>query len=199
MDEVKLGLARNAAGQQGLTHVEFHVADVYDWRDPAGYDLVYCRNLLQHLRRPVDLLESMWGMVRLGGVLVVEDADFEGSFCDPPDAGFAFWVDIYQQVLRRHGGDPLTGRKLHRYFPDAGIPTPEVSVVQRLDVAGEAKTLPCSTIEATSAAIVSTGIASETEVQSALDRLAALAADPGYLCGSPRLFQAWSRRPMADC
>ena len=27
-----------------------------------------------------------------GRVILVEDADFEGSFCDPPNDGFAFWL-----------------------------------------------------------------------------------------------------------
>ena len=42
----------------------------------------------------------MWAAVRPGGVVVVEDADFEGSFCYPPNAAFDFWVTAYQQALR---------------------------------------------------------------------------------------------------
>ena len=46
-----------------------------------AYDLVYSRFLLQHLSRPVELLPRMWAAVRAGGVIAVEDADFDG-----PDA-----------------------------------------------------------------------------------------------------------------
>ena len=194
MDEVKLDLARRAATAQGLSTVEFRSADVYVWAEPETYDLVYCRNLLQHLSRPVDVLRAMWGAVRAGGVLAVEDADFEGSFCDPPNAGFAFWMEAYQRVLERHGGDPLTGRKLHRYFSAAGIPAPQVTVVQRVDVDGEAKTLPGSTIEATAEAIIREGIASTAEIDAALAALRDVSADPHSIVGSPRLFQVWSRR-----
>jgi hypothetical protein len=127
-------------------------------------------------------------------VIAVEDADFEGSFCDPPDDGFAFWVEAYQRVLERHGGDPLTGRKLHRYFPEAGIPEPVLTVVQRVDRTGEAKTLPHSTIEATADAIVGEGVATAEQLRAALESLTAFCADPQTLCGSPRVFQAWARR-----
>jgi hypothetical protein len=127
-------------------------------------------------------------------VIVVEDADFEGSFCDPPNEGFAFWVEAYQRVLARHGGDPLAGRKLYRHFGQAGIPAPELSVVQRADAVGEAKTLPYSTVEATAEAIIGEGIASADQLRAALDSLDDFAADPASVCGSPRLFQAWSRR-----
>jgi ubiquinone/menaquinone biosynthesis C-methylase UbiE len=98
MDEVKLGLAREAAAAQGLANVEFQQMNIYEWAEPDSYDLVYARFVLQHLSRPVDVLRSMWTGVRAGGVIVVEDADFEGSFCDPPHEGFAFWVEAYQRA-----------------------------------------------------------------------------------------------------
>jgi ubiquinone/menaquinone biosynthesis C-methylase UbiE len=194
MDEVKLDLARRSAAEQGLTGVEFRVMDVYEWSEPDSYDLVFCRYLLQHLRRPVAVLGTMWAAVQSGGVILVEDADFAGSFCDPPNEGFDFWVEAYQRVLEKHGGDPLLGRKLHRYFTEAGIPAPELTVVQRADTRGEAKTLPHSTIEATADPIISEGIASADQVRAALASLAGAAADPGSVFGSPRIFQAWSRR-----
>jgi ubiquinone/menaquinone biosynthesis C-methylase UbiE len=197
MDEVKLGLAREAAAAQGLANVDFRPLNVYDWAEPDTYDLVYCRFVLQHLSRPVDLLRSMWAGVRVGGVIAVEDADFEGSFCDPPNEGHAFWVEAYQRVLERHGGDPLSGRKLHRRFFEAGIPDPELSVVQRVHRTGEAKMLPHSTVEATADAIVSEGIATAEEVRAAQESLADYAADPRTIIGSPRTFQAWSRRRQA--
>ncbi len=97
MDEVKLGLARQAAAAQGISNVAFRAQDIYAWAEPGRYDLVYCRNVLQHL---------------------------------------------------------------------------------------------------TAEAIIREGIASAGQVQAALASLAGFVADPGSVCGSPRLFQAWSRRPV---
>lgn len=195
MDEVKLDLARRAADSAGLANVEFRACNIYEWAEPAAYQVVYCRNVLQHLARPVDVLRAMWDAVSDGGAIAVEDADFEGAFCDPPNDGHAFWLDAYQRVLKRRGGDPLSGRKLFRRFAEAGIPAPELTIVQRADVAGEAKTLPQATVEATADAIVGEGIASPAEVAAALDSLIAFVADPATVVGSPRLFQAWTRRP----
>ena len=107
----------------------------------------------------------MWQAVTVGGAIVVEDADFEGSFCDPPNPGFAFWVDAYKRVLERHGGDPQLGRKLHRLFPAAGIPEPAITLAQRTDSTGENKTLPYSTVSATAEAIVHEGIATAEELK----------------------------------
>jgi ubiquinone/menaquinone biosynthesis C-methylase UbiE len=84
MDEVKLALARRAAAPRGLGNVEFTTLDVRDWGQPGGYDAVYARFLLHHLSQPGSLLRRMWTAVAEGGVLIVEDADFDGWCCDPP-------------------------------------------------------------------------------------------------------------------
>src|SRR5882762_9589477 len=102
----------------------------------SRYDLVYCRFLLQHLNRPGDLLQRMWAAVRPGGSVVVEDSDFDGLFCDPPNDGFAFYARTYPRVLQRRGGDHAIGRKLYRYFLDAGIRDPSLRLVQGVDTAG---------------------------------------------------------------
>jgi ubiquinone/menaquinone biosynthesis C-methylase UbiE len=194
MDEVKLGLARDAAGQRGITNVEFRAANVNDWDEPGGYDFVYCRFLLQHLSRPVDLLRRMWRGVKPGGAIAVEDADFGGLFCDPDNGGFDFYRRMYQRVCQRSGGDPTIGRKLRRYFLRAGITSPEVRLVQVIDETGDSKALALSTLEATADAIVGAGLATAGEVAGAIKDLAAFAADPGTLIGDPRIFQVSAAR-----
>jgi ubiquinone/menaquinone biosynthesis C-methylase UbiE len=194
MDDVKLELARSSAAGRGAANVEFKAADVNEWNEPGAYDLVYCRFLLQHLSRPVDLLERMWAAVRAGGAIVVEDSDFDGLFCNPPNAGFAFYADMYPRVLERRGGDATIGRKLHRYFLQAGIPEPALRLVQGVGVTGPNKAIAPSTLEAVADAILAEGLASESEVSAAITDLAAFAADPTTIIGDPRAFQVWCRR-----
>ena len=71
---------------------------------------MYARFLLHHLSQPEALLRRMWAALAGGGVLVVEDADFDRWCCDPPNAGFEFFLDAYRRVLARRGGDHATGR-----------------------------------------------------------------------------------------
>jgi ubiquinone/menaquinone biosynthesis C-methylase UbiE len=122
MDQAKLELARETARERALANVAFEAGDVNQWQGAGDYDFVYCRFLLQHLTRPVDLLRRMWEAVRPGGVLAVEDADLEGLFCDPDNNGFSFYRRIYAEVLTRNGGDPGCARRLGRYFREIGIP-----------------------------------------------------------------------------
>src|SRR5690242_9734591 len=101
LDEVKIGLGREAARERGLANVELLVRDVTTWDEPAAYDLVFARTLLQHLPDPVDLLRRMWRGVRPGGVLAAEDADFAASFCEPPHPAFDRYLDWYRETLIR--------------------------------------------------------------------------------------------------
>jgi ubiquinone/menaquinone biosynthesis C-methylase UbiE len=194
MDEVKLELAREEAAARGIDNIEFRPANVNEWNEPDRYDLAYTRFLLQHLSHPVDLLRRMWDAVRVGGVLVAEDADFEGWCCYPPNDGFDFFLRTYGQVLARRGGDHIAGRKLYRYFLEAGIPEPHIDLVQPLRMSGEVKTLSWTTLEASTEAIVSEGVATEAEVHAALASLEAFTDDSTTLIGGPRVFQLWSPR-----
>jgi hypothetical protein len=195
MDEVKLELARTDAAEAGLSNVEFRQADVDQWNEPEGYDVVYARFLLEHVPRPLDLLRRMWAAVRPGGALAVEDADFEGLFSDPPHEAFELWKRLNPEVLEHNGGDPWMGRKLHRLFLEAGTPDPEVRLTQNVSTSGEAKTLPAVTLAAMSDSILSAGLASEDELETAIQGLEAYAADPTTLVAGPRVFQVWSRKP----
>ena len=193
-DEGVLDLARADAARRGLTCVAFRVADVFDAGDSSVFDVVYSRLLLHHVGRPVELLQRMWAAVAPGGTIIVQDADFDGLFCDPPNEGFEFYRRMYPRVVAQRGGDATAGRKLHRYFAEAGIPTPQMTVVQRAHVDGEAKSLAIWTLEATSEACRAEGLASAHEIAAAVDSLAAFTAQRDTLISQPRLFQLWSRR-----
>lgn len=195
MDAEKLELARQAAADSGLTNVEFRVADVTQWNEPGAYHLAYCRFLLQHLTRPLDLIRRMWASVRSGGALVIEDADFDGFFCEPANAGFDFHARLFPRTIARYGGDPTLGRKLYGMFLEAGIPDPHLSMYQRVNATGEEKLMPMLTLESAAPSIIDGGLATAEEVESAIASLAALADDPTAIVGSPRIFQVWSGRP----
>lgn len=197
-DQAKLELARQTARERGLANVVFEVADVGHWTGPGGYDFVYCRFLLQHLARPADLLHRMWDAVRPGGVLAVEDADLEGLFCDPDNAGFSFYQRMYVEVLARNGGDPTCARRLARYFRETGIPAPEVRLLQEVNASGDAKAMPLLTLEAIADSIVSSGLATADEVTAAAQSLRAFTTDPDTLISDPRIFQVWARRGTGD-
>lgn len=192
MDEVKLELARRAAAEVQVVNVAFKAIDVKDWDESGAYDVVYSRFLLQHLSKPAEMIVRMRAAVAPGGVLIAEDADFDGWCCDPPDAGMDLLCDTYRQVLTRWGGDHTTARRLYRMFLAAGLPDPQMTVIQTVHW-GEAKMLAWSTLEATADAVIAENLATADQVTAALESLRRLADDPHTLICGPRVFQVWSR------
>jgi ubiquinone/menaquinone biosynthesis C-methylase UbiE len=195
-DEMNLALAREAAQQRRVANVEFRAADVNDWDEPDAYDFVYSRFLLQHLSQPRSLLLRMWHAVRPEGAIAVEDTDFDGMFCEPGNDALDFHRRMYPSAVERNGGDARIGRRLYRYFLEAGIPEPGLRLVQHADAAGEAKTMALLTLQSIEESIVSAGLASSGQVAAAIEELAAFTADPETIIGGPRIFQLWAQRPM---
>jgi hypothetical protein len=101
---------------------------------------------------------------------------------------------MYLQVCRRNGGDPTIGRKLYRYFGQAGIARPELRLVQLTGAGDDLKTLAVLTLEASADAITGAGLASAADVGAALTDLRAFTAAPGTIVATPRIFQVWARR-----
>ena len=89
------------------------------------------------------------------------------------------------------------GRKLRRYAIEAGVSHPRTTVVQPLRLEGEAKTLPWLSLDATSDALLASGLASRAEIDAALNDLSRFTADPRTLVSGPRMFQVWARRESA--
>jgi ubiquinone/menaquinone biosynthesis C-methylase UbiE len=193
MDATKLALAKVAAAERGLDNVDFVEANLDDWSPNPDWDMVYCGLVFQHLPDPLGLLRRMAEAVRPGGVVVVEDADFDGLFCFPSNRGFDFYADSYREALRRRGGDPSVGRKLYQLFTEAGLGSPSLKVVQPANVTGPGKWMAHSTLAATAESILAEGIASRDAVDAALADLADFTADPNSLVGEPRIFQVWAR------
>jgi ubiquinone/menaquinone biosynthesis C-methylase UbiE len=197
MDEVKIDLARQAAVERGISNVEFLAGDISGWDEPDSYDAVYSRFLLHHLSKPVVLLGRMWASVRAGGVLIVEDADFDGWCSHPPNEGFDLFLRTYAEVVRRRGGDHATGRKLYAYFLEAGIPTPQVALVQSVSVTGESKEMAWLTLNAIGESILSEGVATSEELAAALASLRVFTDDATTLICHPRVFQLSAARKSA--
>ena len=137
------------------------------------------------------------GAVRPGGVLILEDADFALAFCEPPDADFDFFIAAYSETLRRRGGDPSIGRRLHRCATDAGVPAPELSIAQHVEAAGEGKTMMWRTLEATADAMVAEGVATDAQIAEALEGLIAATDDPARSSAGPRRSRSGRESPPA--
>jgi SAM-dependent methyltransferase len=194
IDEAALELARRESKEAGIENVEFHAVDFQTGEAGADFDLVYARFLLTHLSAPDTAVARLIRCLRPGGILVVEDTDFGGSFTWPQSDAFRRYYDLYISVVRKRGGDPHLGRRLPFLLAKGGLADVDVNVVQPVGIRGEAKLLNPMTMENIAESVVRDGLAARTEIESVVRELYRFAADPGTIAGLPRIVQTWGRR-----
>jgi SAM-dependent methyltransferase len=196
LDEAKLAIARGEAAEAGVANVEFRVEDIME--PPSlddRYDVAYARFVLTHLPDPVHAVRNICSRLAPGGVVVVEDIDFSGSFCHPDSVAFGRYVDWYTRAVQGRGGDPNIGPRLPAILHEAGLEQRAMHVVQPAGFSGDVKLMPALTLEAIAGAVVSSGLASEEEVTDTVDELYAIAEKEDLVLSGPRVVQAWGRRP----
>jgi len=194
IDDIKLKAARQDCALAGLRQLEFRAGSVTQWSEPATYDLVYGRFILSHIPGPAAVVDSMAAALRPGGILVVEDVDFGGAFCHPPNAGYERYCSLYREVVSRRGGSAELGRELYGMCLDAGLAEVEVDVVQPTHAGGEPeKALSLATLTNIADAVIDEGLASADEVAAIIAELTHYTADLRSIVSVPRIFQVWGR------
>lgn len=194
LDDVALDIARQESAAQGLCNVEYRVLDVFDLMDSERFDVVYVRFLLSHLPDPAGALARMVGVLRRGGVLVVEDVEFSAHFCYPECPAFSDYVRLYGEAARAKGDDPDIGPRLPLLLLDAGLSDVDLRVVQPAGIRGEVKLLSAITMEMIGDTVVSAGLASTDQVASLVDALHAATRDDRTVLSTPRIVQSWGTK-----
>ena len=129
--------ASTLAAERGLTNVRFELANLYELPFPdASFDAVFCNQVFQYLREPVQALREWRRLLRPGGVAGVQATD-SGSVLRAPSAPLLEQLqELSRRALRHHGGNPFIGRGLRQLLLDAGFARAEASA--RLECFGTA-------------------------------------------------------------
>lgn len=196
IDEAKLAIARDEASQLGLTNVDFRTLDMRDEPAAGEFDFVYSRFLLTHLSDPAAALRTMFASLRPGGQIAVEDIDFSGHFTYPRSEAFDRYHALYCATVTRRGGDPNIGPRLPFLLRECGFVDVGVSIVQPVAMTGETKLINPLTMENIAGAVLEDGLATGEEIDRIVRELYDQAADPNTIAGTPRVVQAWGRRPV---
>ncbi|HET9255355.1 MAG TPA: methyltransferase domain-containing protein [Pseudonocardiaceae bacterium] len=190
IDAEIIDLARAAAAACDLGNLEFRLGTADDFGG-GPYDLGYVRFLLSHVADPQRVVSGLAAVIPPGGKVIVEDTDFTGAFCFPRSDAYARSVQLYQETVRRRGGNADIGPELPALLRTAGLEDVQVRAVQPVSLDGGAKAMCVVSLERTATAIVEEGIASAEEVAAVLAELRVLAADRTTLMSMPRIVQSW--------
>ena len=201
VDEAKIEIARAEAREAGIDNVEYRCEDLRSAELGSAFDIVHARFVLTHLTDPQAAADGLVRALRPGGVLVVQDIDYSGSFCEPRHPSFERYVDLYSLAARARGVDPDIGPRLPAILANAGCRPVHVHVVQPAGRRpggheGDVKLTAPITLENIAEAVLGSGLAERAEIELLVDDLYRLAADDETLISTPRMVQAWGYRSV---
>ena len=159
------------------------------------YDVVYARFLLTHLADPAATLARMVAATRPGGIVVVEDLDHSAVYSYPALPALADYVELYNEVARRRGGDPEIGPKLLGMCRAAGLVDVEVRTAQPVFVDGPPKRIHQITLENVRDSMDAEAVATAAVLGPIAVELEAFCDEPDTIVAFPRIFQVFGRRP----
>jgi SAM-dependent methyltransferase len=192
--------------QAAATHVwattaaQVHVvtADFRDLVEPptAPYDLVTVRLVLMHLPDPVAALRQLYGWLRPGGALLVQEYDMQALDMWPPIPEWHELLRVVCGTLDAVGGDPRCGVKLPLHFTAAGIGEPEgIDVSSVLAPAPDTEAICETGYRNVLPAALRLGLTTEERSREVLAQMDAIADDRDRLVMFPHLVSCWVRKP----
>jgi SAM-dependent methyltransferase len=191
--------ARAVASSLGLGDVEVIEGDVNEL-DPATvgvpFDLAYTRLFLMHQAHPVQTLRHIASLLRPGGVLVVQ----EPLPTPPPrshphvEALAGYWA-LLHRLLQRAGVPPGLVEDLPRYAREAGFEVDGVSGYFSTLAPEVGFDLHATTIAAARERAISSGVATEREVDDLILSLRAAKPDQHEWVTSPFFLDLTLRKP----
>ncbi|KAJ6447221.1 ubiE/COQ5 methyltransferase [Purpureocillium lavendulum] len=117
--------ARSLASARGLSSeaVEFVVGDANALDFPDGaFDVVFCHQVLQHVKDPVGVLREMRRVAKpAGGIVAARESDYGAFAWFPHIDGMEAWRALYRRVAAANGGEPDAGRMVHAWARAAGF------------------------------------------------------------------------------
>jgi SAM-dependent methyltransferase len=154
------------------------------------FDLVYARLVVEHLGSGA--LRRMAEAVRPGGILLLEDYDWEAIAIHPPQEEFEKITEAVLGLMAEAGFDPNFGRRLLAELDAAGLEDVEAEGRVRLIRGGTPETaffrLSLDSLRET---LIERNLLSEEEIESALAGL----DDPSMTGLTPILVSGWGHRP----
>ena len=128
IDPTHIALAQMRAMEAGLSNVRFEAADIYTLPFPdAEFDAVFCHSIPSHLRQPSQALGEIRRVLRPDGILGAREVDTEGMLVTPFEPILLRVRDLWERVIRHHGGDTRIGKQLSALVRQAGFTHLDVS------------------------------------------------------------------------
>lgn len=115
-------LAQFFVSQRGFRNVEVRQADAKATGLPRGsFDLATARLVLVNVPGPEAIVAEMAALVKPGGIVVLHEADWAMTLCDPPLPAWDRMIQAFLAYARANAIDMLIGRRLASLLRAQGL------------------------------------------------------------------------------
>jgi ubiquinone/menaquinone biosynthesis C-methylase UbiE len=186
----QLRLAEAALKAAGLGNVRFVEASATATGLPGGgFDLVYCRHVLSHVRDRSAAIREFRRLLNSGGVLVCEDLIASRAFSSPDSAAYSQLAELVPRFAALRGVDYCIGGYLPRLLRSEGFLPSHIRMVQHAYYRGEEKRWWELSIREAMPAFMPAGLLTTDECVELLRCLEETSLDPDVLVGLPVMTQ----------
>jgi SAM-dependent methyltransferase len=194
-DPAHTAIAAGFLAERGVTWADVVTGDARSTGLPAGsFDLVHARTLLVNVPDPAGVVAEMARLAKPGGQVAALEIDIECRICYPSHPAWERATAILPPMLRRHGADPLIGRRVPELFRRAGLTDVGVEVRAPAYPPGHSRrTILFDLIRAMRPQVVEMGLATEAELEEIDAAGRAHVADPATVVVTGLMFLVWGR------
>jgi ubiquinone/menaquinone biosynthesis C-methylase UbiE len=128
VSEASVNEAKGKVASSGLTNVQFEQADIFNLPyAPNSFDHIFVCFVLEHLSRPVEALQAIKRVLKVGGTITVIEGDHGSAYFYPDSEAAKMAIRCQVELQRRAGGNAMIGRELYPLLQSAGYNSIHVS------------------------------------------------------------------------
>jgi len=128
ISEESVAEAKRNVEAAGLTNVTFQQGDIFNLPfGPKVFDHVFICFVLEHLAKPIEALNALQNVLKVGGTITVIEGDHGSAYFYPDSEAAHKAIQCQVELQRRAGGNALMGRELYPLLTKAGFSSIHVS------------------------------------------------------------------------
>jgi ubiquinone/menaquinone biosynthesis C-methylase UbiE len=128
ISESSLAEAKRKIENAGFTHVIFQQGDIFNLTfAPESFDHIFVCFVLEHLARPLEALNSLKNLLKVGGTMTVIEGDHGSTYFYPDNEAAYQAIACQVELQKRAGGNANIGRELYPLLNAAGFSSINVS------------------------------------------------------------------------
>lgn len=128
ISESSLAEAKKKVEGAGFTNVTFRQGDIFNLPFEAeSFDHIFVCFVLEHLAQPVEALNCLKSLLKIGGTITVIEGDHGSTYFYPDSKAAYKAIQCQVELQRRAGGNANIGRELYPLLNQANFSDIQVS------------------------------------------------------------------------